>query len=357
MKKAFRNILWWGRSSVNYSRNVVLREAMAEKGFGVFDFRPIYSCFGDIEASLRHVKIPDVVWVGCFRQRDIAAASRWAHKRGIPVVFDPLISHYDKVVNEFQRHSRDSFSAKRILRQERRLFSMADVVIADTEEHAAYYNDVLDVPREKIKVVYVGADSHFKESKEARALGNALEVLFYGSFLPLQGPKIIVEAARLTAGHQIKWTLLGDGPEKDSCLAAAKGLDNVVFRDPVSYKALPSVISEYDVLLGVFGVTKKAARVMPNKFFQAIASGKPVVTMKSAAYPRSVFDSNAVKFVPPGDARALADAVLHWNENRTSLSEASSAARALYEREFGPDVIKSQLSEVFKSLHIRDFNK
>jgi glycosyltransferase involved in cell wall biosynthesis len=348
--KEFCNILWWGRSSGDYSRNVVVREAMAEHGFRIIDFKPTCSRFGDIEASLKCVKTPDVVWVGCFRERDIAVASRWAHKRGIPVVFDPLISHYDKVVNEFQRHSQDSFSAKRILRQERRLFSMADVVIADTEEHAAYYNDVLDVPREKIKVVYVGADSHFKESKEARALGNALEVLFYGSFLPLQGPKIIVEAARLTAGHQIKWTLLGDGPEKASCVEAAKGLDNIVFRDPVSYKALPSVISGYDVLLGVFGVTKKAERVMPNKFFQAIASGRPVVTMKSAAYPRSIFDSNAVKFVPPGDARALADAVLHWNENRTSLSEASSAARALYEREFGPEVIKAQLSEVFSLL-------
>lgn len=350
MSEKKREILWWGRFSADYSRNVVLREAMADSGFRISDYRPICSGLGDVEAYLRSVKTPDAVWVGCFRQRDIAAAVRWARRKGIPVVFDPLISHYDKVVNEFQKFPRDSSSAKRLLDLERRLFEMADIVVADTVKHAEYYHEILCVPKRKIKIVYVGADSHFKASEKARASGELLEVLFYGSFLPLQGAGIIVEAARQTVGHRIRWTLIGAGPEKSRCMAEAKGLDNIVFRDPVHYKTLPSVIADHDVLLGVFGATEKATRVMPNKFFQAIASGKPIVTMNSDAYPQSVFGSHAIKFIPPCDPRALADAVLEWNADRLSLAVSASEARALYEREFGPYVIRSQINDVFQAI-------
>lgn len=323
---------------------------MKAGGFRVSDYRPVCSRLGDVEALFRHMETPDAVWVGCFRQRDIAAAVRWARKRDVPVVFDPLISQYDKAVNEFRRFPETSRQAKRLLRRERRLFGKADVIVADTVRHAAYYSEVLEVPREKIKIVYVGADMHFHPPEKARQPGDVLEILFYGSFLPLQGPDVIVEAARLTVGHPVRWTLVGDGPERGRCMAAAKGLDNIVFRDPVPYGILPSVIADYDVLLGVFGITEKSSRVMPNKFFQAIASGKPVITMRSDAYPQAVSGSGAVRFVPSGDAGSLADAVLEWNSDRAALSRAASEARILYEREFGASVIGSQIEEVFGSL-------
>jgi glycosyltransferase involved in cell wall biosynthesis len=352
-----KNILWWGRFSPEYSRNVVLREVMENSGFHIADYIPVCSQFGDVEAIFRRIKTPDLVWVGCFRQRDISAAVRWARRRGVAVVFDPLISHYDKVVNEFKKYPPGSFAAKRLLSQEQQLFRLADIVVADTIKHAEYYNEVLGVPREKIKVVYVGADSHFDTPQKVREAGEVLNVLFYGSFLPLQGPNVIVEAARKTVGRPIRWTIVGDGPEKSKCVAAAKGLGNVEFRDSVPYSSLPSLISEYDVLLGIFGVTEKSLRVMPNKFFQAIASGKPIVTMISDAYPETLHDSKAIKFIPPGDADSLAKAVLEWNDNRQSLLDAASEARALYEREFGPAIIKSQIDEVMKSSFIAPVTK
>lgn len=339
-----RKVLWWGRADIGYSRNVVIREAMTALGFELGDFRPRCSKLGGLEALLKRVESPDAVWVGCFRQRDVAAAASWAHRRGIPVVFDPLISQYDKAVNEFKKFSFSSAKAKRLLKREQRLFSRADIVVADTVAHADYFHEVLGVPREKIKIIYVGADSHFVPAEEKNSGGEFLRVLFYGSFLPLQGPGYIVEAARLTAGSPVRWTLVGDGPEKPKCLALAKGLDNIVFKDHIAYKDLPSAIAGYDVVLGVFGDTEKAARVMPNKFFQALACGKAVVTMRSRAYPAAVAESEAVKFVDPGNPRQLADAVLQWCYDRSSLVSATAQARRLFEYEFGSEVINSQVA-------------
>lgn len=340
-------VLWWGRFDPGYSRNVVLREAMTSLGCSLSVLRPKCSRFGDIEAMLKGTETPDVVWVGAFRQRDVAAAVRWARRRGVKVVFDPLISQYDKSVNEFHKLKPGSIGARRLLRRESGIFRSADIVVADTVMHRDYYSEVLKVPREKLKVVYVGADSHFNSVDTVRCSSDMLEVLFYGSFLPLQGPKTIVEAARLTQGLPVRWTLIGDGPEKTGSMAAAKGLENVVFKDPVPYRDLPSVIAGFDVLLGVFGSTEKSKRVMPNKFFQALASGKPIITMRSGAYPETVLADKAVKFIDSDNASALADAVTEYLNDPGALAEATSRARSLFEREFSLKVIVSQVEDVF----------
>lgn len=350
-----RHILWWGRGDRDYSRCRVLREHLSQCGFNLVDFEPVFSGLGDWEARarLRLTHKPRVVWVPCFRQRDFAAARRWSRSKAIPLVFDPLISAYDKQIFEQQKFATGSPAAERLRLWESRLFRDADLVIADTPAHAEFFADTLGVPKEKIAVVMVGAEeSLFGPRKVVHSPESIPEVLFYGSFIELQAPEIIIEAARLYSGPPVQWTLLGSGPLLETCQKQAEGLSNVRFAPWLEYKKLPDRIHQAEILLGVFGTSAKAERVIPNKVFQALAAGRPVITRESSAYPEALRRgvNPGIFWVPPGKPEALAKQVSELVDRRWALAELGTDAARSYLEYFSAQVVRGQVVDALAKL-------
>lgn len=348
------SVLWWGRFDPGYSRNRILRTLFTELGWQVRDFHPKVAGVADWEARLYRLPKPNLVWVPCFRQRDLAAASRWARAHGVPLIFDPLISAYDKQVDERGKLNAESTRAHVLLAWEQALFQRANRVIADTPAHADYFEQMLDIPRKNIAVIYVGAEEAlFKpENSVSDAGGRALEVLFYGSFIPLQGPQVVIDAARLYKGPRVKWVLLGQGPLRKACEDKARGLENVAFEDWMPYENLPARIRQADILLGVFGTTLKAGRVIPNKVFQSLACGRPVITRSASAYPEGLAaaEKSGLVWVPPGNAQSLADGVATLAANPAQLRPLGEAAAQSSRQYFSESVLRDQLNAALNGL-------
>lgn len=349
-------VLWWGRFDPGYSRNRILRKLFTDMGWEVRDFHPGFTSLADLEARLRRLPKPDLIWVPCFRQRDLAAASRWAKSHGVPLAFDPLISAYDKQVDERGKLKPESLRAQRLLSWERGLFQRASLVIADTPAHADYFSQIHGVPRDKLAVVYVGAEEAlFKPAPmAARDEGSPLEILFYGSFIPLQGPRVVIEAAQLYQGPPVKWVLLGQGPLRAQCEENARGLTNLSFEGWLPYEALPARIHQADILLGVFGTTPKAGRVIPNKVFQSLACGRPVITRSASAYPENLVDEadNGLFWTPAGDARSLADRVATLAAQPNRLHQFGGAAAHISRQYFSESVLRHQLNAALENIAV-----
>jgi glycosyltransferase involved in cell wall biosynthesis len=323
-----------------------VRGAFEALGWSESIFRARVARAGWIEAALAGLPAPDLVWVSCFRQRELGAACRWARRRGVPVVFDALISAYDKQVFEKKKFPENSSAARKILSWERGVLGLPDVVVVDTVAHAEYFQDVLRVPRERLCVVPVGAEAGLFEAAPM-AESAQKEALFYGGFIGLQGPEVIVEAA--ASCPEVRWTLLGDGPLRGSCERLASGHEHIRFEQPVPYGLLPERIHRADMLLGIFGSSEKSSRVIPNKVYQSMACGRPVVTRDSIAYPHemrrlSSRDSGVV-LVPPGDAASLVEAV-RGLVSGAELPSMGDASRRAYERWFSPDAVRVAMERV-----------
>ena len=349
-EKVKGRILWWGRGDKKYSRNRIVLDFMNELGFKVDFFHPRSSWFGKIEALFSRIEKPDFLWVPCFRQSDVFSASFFAKKWKIPLVFDPLISAYQKEIFERQKWPEQSFKAKRRKKWETKVFSNPDIIVCDTQAHANYFRQTFSVPEEKLSLLFVGAeeDVFLTNPSHKRKAKNSFEILFYGSFIELQGAEYIGRAAKLARDLPFKWVFVGEGP----CLSKVKeetaGLGNVVFKPWMSYDELCKQIFNADILLGVFGDTSKADMVIPNKVYQAMAAGKPVITRMARAYDGNIAGSPVIGWVPKGDSQALFNKICKWLDKPELLLERGAQTRQLFDGYFGTDKLLLMMETIFR---------
>ena len=345
-----RRVLFWGRFDHGYSKTRVNAAAFKALGWEVDYFDVKWCCrLGDVEAFFRGLDRrprPDLVLVPVCRQRDIAAACRWAHKRGIKVLFDPMISAWDKKVLEQKKWKAEERRAKRLLAWEKKLMAMPDFITWDTSCHVDFAAEYLDVPREKMTPLFTGTDEEVFKPVGSTKDDGVFKVLYHGAYLPLHGTEVIVEAARMTQDLPIQWDFLGWGAYKASTEAKAKGLKNVRFLEKVPYVKVPEVICAHDIVLGVFGTTAKAARVIGNKVYECMACGRPTINEFCTGYPPSAKDCKAIKFIPAGDPAALVKAVEEYRADWANKEMYFREARAFFERELSMKVVTAQLRDI-----------
>ncbi|MFL5980221.1 MAG: glycosyltransferase [Gaiellaceae bacterium] len=277
---------------------------------------------------LRRPRDADALIVGYPGHFDLPAARLAA--RGRPVVFNPLVSLADTIVVDRERFGRNSFAARTLERIDRHAFRAADLVVADTETHARFLGELAG--RADLEVCFVGAEDRlFRPGWQPP---QRFRALFVGKLIPLQGVETIVAAAR--AVPELEFRIVGSG-QLDPLLADPP--PNVAHVPWVDYERLPGELHAAGCALGIFGTTPKAQRVIPNKAFQAIACGVPLVTADSPAAQELLVDEESALLVPPGDAAALAAAVRRLAADTELARRIGAGGRAAYERAASEDVL------------------
>ncbi len=251
-------------------------------------------------ALLRPARRFDALIVGYPGHFDLPAAKVAA--LGRPIVFNPLVSLEDTLVEDRARFRRGSMSARMLGGIDRKAFRLADLVVADTNAHADFFVAHASIPRSKVEVCLVGADEGIFRPGWSRP--TRFTALFVGKLIPLHGVETILAAARLAP--EIPFRIVGSG-QLDSALADRPA--NVEWVDWVEYEDLAAEYGAAGCALGIFGTSEKAARVIPNKVFQALACGTPIVTADTAAARELLVDGESALLVPPGAPEALAAAV------------------------------------------------
>lgn len=272
----------------------------------------------------------DAVIVGYPGHLDLLAARRAA--RGAPVVFNPLVSLTDTLVEDRGRFRRGSL-AERVLRTiDRRALRSADVVVADTSAHAEYLAGLAGIPRDRFEVCFVGAEERvFRPGWDPE---EPFTALFVGKLIPLHGLETILEAARLAP--ELRLRIVGSG-QLDPLLSGRPA--NVEWVPWVEYERLAEEFHRASCALGIFGTSGKAQRVIPNKAFQALACGTPLVTADTPAARELLVDDESALLVPPGDPEALAGA-LHRLAAKPELAQRLGAAgHAVYRERASEEVL------------------
>jgi glycosyltransferase involved in cell wall biosynthesis len=262
----------------------------------------------------------DAFVVGYPGHLDLPAAKHAA--RGRPVVFNPLVSLADTLVGDRGRFRPGSLAARALESIDRRAFRFADLVVADTEAHARF---LAQLAGRDVAACFVGAEDRlFRPPWQPEAPFTAL---FVGKLIPLQGVDTIVAAAR--DASDIAFRIVGSGQLGPLLENRPPNVEHVPW---VEYERLPDQIRAAGCALGIFGTTAKAARVIPNKAFQALACGAPLITADTPAARELLVDGESALLVPPGDTKALAAAVRRLAADPDLGRRIGAGGRAAYER-------------------------
>jgi glycosyltransferase involved in cell wall biosynthesis len=306
--------------------------------------------------AARYARAPkaDAVFVGYLGQLDVLLVKPLALLRNEPVVWDAFLSLYDTVVDDRRMVRAGGIAAKVLHAWESLAFRAADVVLLDTDAHAHFFADEFGRgARDDVASIFVGAEPAFaprprSESDDARAT-----VLFWGQFIPLHGIDAILDAARASDAKRFRFVIVGDGQEAPRIRArlAREPIANLEWIPWIDYEALPDEVAKADVCLGIFGASDKAARVIPNKVFQILAAGKPVITRDSPAIRELLGDDDdGVYLVPAMDGAAIVAALERWHSERARLRE--PLHRAIVER-FSESALAAAFTRVVERIGAR----
>ncbi len=285
-------------------------------------------------AELRLLRRPqadfDVLLVGYPGHLDLHAARRAAGSR--PVVFNPLVSLSETFVADRARFRPGSLAARALAALDRRALAAADIVVADTRANAAHLASLAGLPRERLDVCLVGAEERlFQPGWSPR---EPFTFLFVGKLIPLHGIETILAAAR--SAPELPVRLVGSG-QLDELLEQRPA--NVEWVPWVEYERLPEELHRAGCALGIFGTSDKAQRVIPNKAFQALACGTPLVTADTPAARELLQHEQSALLVPPGDPEALSEAMRRLAAEPDLARALSEGGRRCYVERASEDVL------------------
>ena len=355
-----KKILFFGIYDNEYSRNKILSIGFRERGFVIGECRVDPRLSRGIKKYWRLFRLGlaergkwDLVLVAFPGQTVMPLA--WLLFPKKKIIFDAFVSLYDSNVFDRGLYSRFSWRGIKDWLLDALSLRLAGVVLLDTFEHIKYFSKTFLLSESRFERVLIGANDRVFYPQSGQALPvRPFIVYFCGHFIPLQGVEYIIEAANILRDEDIEFRLIGKGQthKKIEMSIAKAGLgDKVKLLGEKKLEELPLLMSGAHVCLGIFGSTAKASRVIPNKVYEAVATGCPVITGDSLA-EREVFSDKEILLARLADGQDLAEKIRQIKNDENLRINLARAGYEYFKTNLVPSVIVGRLVDSLEKRHL-----
>src|SRR5690554_6477171 len=220
-------------------------------------------------------------------------------------------------------------------------------------------------PAEKIAVIPNSSDNKefafdadaAQQFRAARSwLADKPLLVYTGTFGKVNGVGYMVELAKalLARGSDVRILLVGDGAERDIVRQAAEvaGVyqNNLFIEAPLPKKEIPALLSAATMASALFIDLPEMRPNSANKFFDALASGTPVM-LNYGGWMHELVNKHECGLAMWRQSIDAVDQELDSKMHDADwLSKAGQAARELAEQEFDRDVLANQLIATLDSV-------
>lgn len=240
---------------------------------------------------------------------------------------------------------------------ERFLYQHADRVIVNSPGFIAH---VSQRGARQVTLIPNGADPAMfdptlpaTQFRQKLGLEGKFVVLYAGAHGLSNDLKIVLEAAhRLAAEDKIRFVFVGDGKEKPALLRQAQALDlhNVLFIPPIPKAEMNQALASADACIAILKPLDWYQTTYPNKVFDYMAAGRPVLLAIDGVIRQVVEEAQAGLFVTPGDACAMAQAVLRLAGDPGAARQMGLAGRNCIVEKFNRNLLTQQFSFLLEEM-------
>ncbi len=189
----------------------------------------------------------------------------------------------------------------------------------------------LDIHPKTFKIIYFGAMGE----------ANAIEYILEAAGLLKKYPDIEL----IFIGNGSKESLIVDSIEKQQ-------LHNVRFLGLFNMERTSEIVNFCDVSLVTFSNIPILATNSPNKLFDSLSAGKPII-VNSDGWTRKMVEDNACGvFVDPESPEDLVEKIVQMKNSPEWVKKMGANARKLAETEFDKSILCNQFVEVIHALSI-----
>jgi len=236
---------------------------------------------------------------------------------------------------------------------ERTLYRSADQLVVNSP---GFLSHVREHSGRNVELVPNGTDIEMfnpeVDGAGFRAAHNLQEkfvVLYAGAHGMSNDLGILLESAKLLSQRiDIHFVLLGDGKEKPNLVALSRELDlkNTLFLPPSPKSQMAQTLAGANACVAILKPVPLYSTVYPNKVFDYMAAGKPVIIAIDGVIRSAVEDAGAGIYVQPGDPLALAQAVESLADNPQQARYKGNNGREYVVKHFNRADLADKLNQV-----------
>ncbi len=212
----------------------------------------------------------------------------------------------------------------------------------DTSIRALVPSETLDIPPNRIRLLYNGVDLNHFDPEVGYVPQRAREplILAIGRLVEKKGFHILLHACALLRdrGQSFRCDLIGKGPQESTLRALIAELeigDRVRLLGPKSQDDVGAAYRRAAVFALPCIVGSDGNRDgLPTVLLEAMAMRVPVVSTDLTGVPEIIDDGITGRIVPQNDAVSLADALTRLLRDAQAREQMGHQARAKVEREF-----------------------
>ncbi len=191
------------------------------------------------------------------------------------------------------------------------------------------------------------------EFRRLHALADKFVALYAGAHGMSNDLDVLLDAADLLRDRpEVAIVLLGDGKEKPDlrARAAKMGLENITFVPPIPKTMMPAALAAADACIAILKPIEMYKTVYPNKVFDYMAAGRPVVLAIDGVIRDVVESASGGIIVPPGDSKSLANAIRSLAHNPSNARILGQNGRRHVELHFDRRVVADKLTMLMEKI-------